>query len=68
MAPKKRPTTRAKTKANRTGKPLEPTRQILGDTGHEGESYSDLFDRLMALKPRTPIGGYRAQVSKRKSS
>jgi hypothetical protein len=40
------------------------TLQILGD---EGESYSDIFARLMDLKPKAPIAGYRSPVFKKKS-
>ena len=44
------------------------TPRILGDAGHEGDSYSDIFTRLMALKPKTSIAGYRQQIPKRKPS
>jgi hypothetical protein len=37
---------------------------ILGD---EGESYSDIFARLMDLKPKAPIARYRLPVLKKKS-
>jgi hypothetical protein len=44
------------------------TLRILGDVGREGDSYSDIFARLMDLKPKTPIAGYRQQMPKRKPS
>jgi hypothetical protein len=51
-----RPTKSKSLSRTDTGK---PTRQILGDTGHEAESYSDIFAKLMDLKPKTPLCGYR---------
>ncbi len=41
--------------------------RTLGDPDHEGDSYSDIFAKLTALKPKTPSAGYRQQMPKRKS-
>jgi hypothetical protein len=66
--------TKKKTQSPVKSKPLivvdnrKSTLQILGDEGHEGESYSDIFARMMDLKPKTPIAGYRSPVLKKKPS
>ncbi len=67
MPSNKKPQNRARSKPLPSANDNNPTRQILGSNGHEGESYTDIFSRLMALKPKTPIAGYRLPVLKKKS-
>jgi hypothetical protein len=70
MPSKKKNTRVSRAKSGPQGKVSvkKVTPRILGDAVHEGDSYSDIFTRLMALKPKTPIAGYRQQIPKRKPS
>jgi len=66
MPIKKKALHRVKSKSPVVVDNRKSTLQILGDEGHEGESYSDIFARMMDLKPKTPLAGYRFQTPKKK--
>jgi hypothetical protein len=68
MATKKKIRNRVKSKSPVVVDNRKSTLQILGDEGHEGESYSDLFARMMDLKPKAPIARYSPHVPKKKPS
>jgi hypothetical protein len=68
MATKKKIRNRVKSKRLVAVDDRKSTLQILGDEGHEGESYSDIFARMMDLKPKAPIVRYRPQAPTKKPS